>query len=266
MNHLMGMAHNLSTPKRVGCSLDNFSSSVTEIYQVGINILLVIRDSCSFEVLTNLTKEIISNLEKAEVTGQPVAETLSAAKTEQKPMRIHSLVLQNIRTTLSNLQSLTIQLLNSIQSLEKPEGDGLGIILHRTAVDIVAGIRNMYKLTTEFLIEIATLFALEEGGCMLPQLKFKTSTDGQKDENIWEAPPANPLWPEQAGTLNSLVETLTSVESFGKVECDWYFNFFVLILNFRFILSKVFHYNISFLYYSREITSKIIRKISRSTW
>lgn len=269
MDHLMGLAYNLSTQQRRGCSSANFSSTVTEIYQIGKNILAVIKDSCSFEVLSVLTTKILKELDDTPTTGEPVQDTLNAAKSALKPMRIHTLVVQDIRNSLQGLRSMSIQLINAIRSVSKGEdGDDSFVILHRVAVDIIGGIKNILDISKNFLSEIATLFALEAKGLMNPQLaqaSAQISTKVESDVNIWDADAHRPDWPEGCGTLNSLMLKLTSVESIGNIILFIFTNIFCSYLTYtffyRYLLSKMFYHNISFFYISRKIIFKISSKI-----
>ena len=236
----MGLAYNLSTQQRRGCSSANFSSTVTEIYQIGKNILAVIKDSCSFEVLSVLSTKILKELDDAPTSGEPVQDTLNAAKSALKPMRIHTLVVQDIRNSLQGLRSMSIQLINAIRSVSKGEDDDAYVILHRVAVDIIGGIKNILDISKNFLSEIATLFALEAKGLMNPQLaqvSAQISTKVESDVNIWDADAHRSDWPEGCGTLNSLMLKLTSVESIGNInfKLDFCLFFYIILYSYFFM-------------------------------
>jgi len=172
----------------------------------------VIGGCCTMEMLTKVIQDTIKQLTEAPNKGEPVKEILDAAQTALKPMRIHQLVVQNVRNSLENLRSMAMQLIYAIRSITDE------VILHRKAVDIICGVRNIISLNKVYLKEIATLFELEKSGLLVKQRPKQTSKDYDEDINIWDflSSVDTSNWPEQSGTLNSLVLKLTSTESFGK--------------------------------------------------
>jgi len=88
---------------------------------------------------------------------------------------------------------------------------------HRRPLEVLCTVRNMMSLTEIFLAQIATLFALESGGLVVQQQPRMAEEEKEKDISLWEPNQGpQPDWPEKSGTLNSLILTLTSTESFDS--------------------------------------------------
>lgn len=204
----MKLAYNVSMKQRV--NRNEISTTISRIYQIVSQILQILKNCCSMEMLTKIIDDTLKTVQNETTTGEPVQDILNAAKSALKPMRIHNLVVENVRNSLENLRSMSIQLIETIRSIKENE------IFHRIALDLMCGVRNIISLNKIFLKEIATLFELEQSGLLVKQ-QIKQSSDSKDDTNIWTFASSvdTSQWPEQSGTLNSLVLTLTSVESFG---------------------------------------------------
>jgi len=215
ISHLMVMTYNLSAQNRQGCSSRDFSVTVSIIFKALTIILETMTEFCTLDVLKQFSQKTQRSLSEAPTEGKPIEETLQAAKSSLKPMRIHRLVVQNIRNTLENFRSMTIQLISSIHCLQNTNADDL--VPHRRPLEVLCSIRNMMSLTEVFLAQIATLFALEKGGLVVQQQPRMADEEKEKDVSLWEPNQgAQPDWPEKSGTLNSLILTLTSTESFDS--------------------------------------------------
>lgn len=190
----------------------DISTTISRIYQILTQMLTTLKQCCSTEMLTKIIEETLKQLTESPKTGEPVQDILNAAKSALKPMRIHNLIVENVSNSLENLRSVSIQLIQTIHSISE------NVIFHRKAVEILCCIRNIISLNKIFLSELATLFELEKSGLLVKQ-QTKQASDAKEDLNIWNFTSVDTSqWPEQSGTLNSLVLQLTSVESFGKLK------------------------------------------------
>jgi len=211
ISNLMAATYNISMQHRVNPA--DIRLAISNIHCIGTNILTVTNGFCSMEMLSTLIEDTIKKLQEASSTGEPMQDILNAAKSALKPMRIHNLVVQNVQNSLENLRSMAMQLIYTIRSITD------NVIVHRKAVDIICGVRNIMELNKIFISEIATLFELERSGLLRNQQQQKqTSQDSQEDLNIYKFLDTvdTSQWPELSGNLNSLVLQLTSVESFDS--------------------------------------------------
>jgi len=180
-------------------------------------LVMLVRAHCQEALVSKPLDTVIKEIDAAPVKGVAKKHAINAKKDLTGAQARHH-VAARLRGHLERLMSLVRQTCNTLSTVDEETG----VMLHRTALELVASAQVIVKLSIKVQNLCATslgliLKARESATNLLKQsLEKKPIATKTTECNIWHFARDEAVrsgWPEGAATLNSLVQTLTSTES-----------------------------------------------------
>jgi len=205
-------ASNLSNTALIQRLSSNISQTTKRIFMSIAELIKVLGDNIPTEVLTTFVQNTAKNISNMSVEAEPNKDIVNAAKEALRLSGIINLVVDNLRNSTEEISSTSSQLLSTIEIQQFEEGT----LFHSVIIQLLAESHNLVDLCRDLLQGVVTLLALMD---MKNSPKFsiekQQEIDSARDENIWDCKANSDQWPEKSGTLNTLVLTLTSPDSFS---------------------------------------------------